>query len=396
MTIFPSFSFFRQPIFAPEFLESREQFLPFRTEILLERMLQDSRLNDNECRMLSRLCQTLSERFHAEYHTLLESLKRDFVPFDPDCETLFEPDHSAEELQMIQLRLYKTIRKVLQIGNYRELTREQLEECLKLQPVGGLSVSVDTDDFDEFHVYYRGIRRQKETEKFLLFLKRTRWVTSLKRVFVMARFQQKYGGRLLIKMFKDVPVENIKIIAPKVKLGMPIFDRVKIGGSVLGSLITPISKLIFAFTFSWIYFVVILTGLMIAAVKGVLSFLNSKTKYMHRFSSHLYFSNLSNNGAALITLLDAAEEQEVKETLLSYYILYVSPNRKLTLEELDKNTEDWLEEQFHCRLDFEVDDAVRKLAEKNFIEISHFGTAVKMTLNEIVMDKNSVVKPRDF
>ncbi|MDR1494197.1 MAG: DUF3754 domain-containing protein [Planctomycetaceae bacterium] len=378
--MFFSFSLFRQPTTAPEFLESREQFLPFRAEILLERMLRDSRLNDEERQLLSRLRQTLSEKFHAEYHTLLESLKQDFVPFDPDCETLAEPEYSAEELQTIQLRLYANIRRVLQIGNYRELTREQLEECLELQPIGGLSVSVDVDDFDEFHVYYRGIRKQEEVEKVLFFLKRTRWITLLKRVFVIARFKQKYGGRLLMKMFKDVPVENIKIIAPKVKLKMPVFDRVKIGGSVLGSLITPLSKLIFAFTFSWIYFFVILIGLTIAAVKGILSFLNSKTKYMHRFSSNLYFSNLSNNGAALTTLLDAAEEQEVKETLLSYYILLVSPNCELTLQELDANTENWLEEQFHHCLDFEVNDAVRKLSEKNFIEISYRDTVTKATL----------------
>ncbi|MDR1385951.1 MAG: DUF3754 domain-containing protein [Planctomycetaceae bacterium] len=380
--MFPSFSFFRRPSNAPEFLEDREQFLPFRAEILLERMLQDPLLNDKECRQLSDLHQTLVTNFHAEYHTLLESLKRDFVPFDPDCETLSEPEYSVEELQTIQLRLYANIRRVLQIGNYRELTREQLKECLALQPVGGLSISVDTDNFDEFHVYYRGIRKQEETENFLFFLKRTRWVTLLKRVFVMARFKQKFDERLLIKMFKDIPIENIKIIAPKVKLGMPIFDRVKIGGSVLGSLFTPISKLVFAFTFSWIYFWVILTGLVIAAVKGILSFLNSKTKYMHRFSSNLYFSNLSNNGAALTTLLDAAEEQEVKETLLSYYILYVSPNRELTLQELDQNTENWLEKQFHHCLDFEVNDAVRKLAEKNFLEISTLDTTIHVKLKE--------------
>jgi len=363
------FHIFKPPIPTPEFLEYREHFLPFRAEILLERMLKDSRIDENDRQMLRRLCQNLSERFHAEYRTQLESLKRDFVPFDPDCETIAETEYSAEELQTMKKRLYKDIQGVLNIGNYREMKDDQLAECLKLQPIGGLSVHVDTDDFEEFHVYYRGIREQNETETFL-FWKRLRPVKLLKRVFVMASFKQKSdGGHLLIKMFKDVPVENIKIIAPKVKLGMPIFDRVKIGGSVIGSLIAPISKLMFAFT-SWLYFLIVLSGLMIAAVKGILSFLNSKTKYMHRFSSNLYYSNLSNNAAALTTLLDAAEEQEVKETLLGYFILYVSPNRKLTFEELNNESEKWLEEQFGHRCDFEVTDDVRKLFENKFAEIS--------------------------
>ena len=362
------FPFFRPPAMMPGFLKKHEQFLPIRVDILMERLLKDERLNDDERESFRVLRRLLADRFHYEYHGMLETLKNDFVPFDPDCETLAEPEYTAEQLNVIRLRLYESIRRVLQIGNYRELTPEQLSECLALQPIGGLSVRVDTDDFDGFHVYYHGVRECRETEHFFFFWKRVLPLVCLNRVFVIARLKPEFGGQVLIKMFKDVPVENIKIIAPKVKLGMPVFAKIKIGGSVLGSLIAPISKLVFAFAMSWIYFLVILGGLLIAAFKGVMSFLNSRTKYMQMYSSNLYYRNLSNNTAALTALLDSAENQELKETLLGYSMLYVNRDHEMTMQQLDEAVERWVAEQFDHQFDFEVEDAVRKLIMTKIID----------------------------
>lgn len=349
-----------------DFLENREHFIPFRVDVLLDRMLLDERLDEEERRLFRFLKRLLADRFHYEFHQDLEDVKNDFIPFDPDRETLCEPEYDEDELHAIRLRLYAGIRRLLAVGNYLELTPEQVAECLKLQPVGGLSVHVDTDDFDEFHVYYRGIRKREDTQRFLFLWKRTRPVRYLNRVFVVARFKRECGGRVIIKMFKDVAVENLKIIAPKVKLGMPFFDRIKIGGTVLGSLATTIYKLVVAVTLSPILFAIVLGGLLLAAFKGIMSFLNSRTKYLHVFSSSLYYRNLSNNKAALTTLVDAAEEQEVKEAILGYFMLYTA-GRDMTMREIDEAAERWIEETFGHHFDFEVDDAVRKLREKELL-----------------------------
>jgi len=363
------FPFFQPRLVMPTFLEVREHFLPIRVDVLMERMVRDERLDTTERDNLRTLRRMLADRFHYEYHMTLESLKSDFVPFDPDRETLCEPEYTNEQLCEIRTRLYDSIREVLQIGNYRELSPEQLAECLELQPIGGLSVHVDTGDFDKFHVYYRGVRPREETERVLFFWKFLRPVVSLNRVFVIARFKPENGGRILVKMFKDIPVENIKIIAPKVKLGLPIFARIKIGGSVAGTLFPTLGK-IFIATMSWVYFFVIMFWLLFAAFKGMMSFFNNRTKYLQLYSSSLYFQNLSNNAAALTTLLDAAETQELKETLLGYYILYLNRDHDMTEEQLDDATERWIAEQFGHDFDFEVDDAVRKLVEKELVHVT--------------------------
>ena len=361
-------SFFHKPSADLDFLDDWEYYLPIRVPILLESMLCDANLSEKDRADLKTFTEMLEERFHYDYHKPLRELKNDFVPFDPDHDTIRERQFTENELEEKRIRIYRSIRQLLQFGNYTELLPEQLAECLKLQPIGGLSVHVDTTEFDEFHVYYRGTRVKTETERFLFFWKQTRQVTIFNRVFVLARFKKEYGGRLIVKIFKEVPVENIKIVAPKVKLGMPIFDQLKIGGTVFSSLATTLYKLFVAVTLSWVLFAIVLGGLLIAASKGIFSFLGSKTKYMHRFSSSLYYRSLSNNRAAIIALIDAAEEQETKETLLAYYVLFKHHDTGLSLEEINREVESWIEKEFNLRFRFEVDDAVRKLREKNIIQ----------------------------
>ncbi len=347
-----------------EFLETKEHYIPLRAEVLMERILLDRRLTPENETQFREFSAMLAARFHFDYHAELESLKSDFVAFDPDRDTLVEPEFTPAELAEKSRRLYRGVERLLKVGNFVEMTSTQLDACLELQPVGGLSVHVDKDDFAGFKVFYRGIREKEVREPRFYLFQQKRLTTIFSRVFVLARLKEEHGGELLAKLFKDVAVENLKIIVPKVRLGMPVFDRLKIGGTVFGSLATSFYKLIFAFALSWWVFALVLSGLVIAASKGIMSFLSSKTKYMQVYSSSLYFRSISNNKAAIAALVDTAEEQEVKEALLAYFMLFVLRDRDLTEQELDCEIEHWIEEQFGVELDFEVDDALRKLEEK--------------------------------
>jgi hypothetical protein len=116
--------------------------------------------------------------------------------------------------------------------------------------------------------------------------------------------------------------------------------------------------------------IIVAVGFVGAFFKGIFSFLTSKTKYMQTLSSSLYHKNLANNVSALTRLVDAAEAEETKELLLAYYILYSEKEHDYTMHELDERVEAWLHEHFNLpHIDFEVDDAVRKLTEKDLIEV---------------------------
>jgi len=354
------------------FLEEREHFIPLEVDTLMNKMLEDKRLTPEQVSQFREIRRLFALFLHFRYRKKLESLKRNFVPFDPDRDTLDDLDDLAqEELDEKCSRLCKEVRLLLKRCNFREMTEEQLDTCLEQQPVSGLSVYVNKQNFSEFGVFYRGKRKEILAEKRFFFFRWYHHTTVFSRVFVLARLSKAKEAktaktnRVLAKMFKDISVENLKIIVPEVRLGMPVFARLKIGGTFLTALATPVSKMLFALVLSWWLFIVVASGLAMAAFKGIMSFLNSKTKYLQLFSSKLYYCTVSNNKAALTSLIDTAEDQELKEALLAYFMLFVLRDRDLTMEQLDEAVEDWLKTQFGLDIDFEVDDAVRKLEEKD-------------------------------
>jgi len=351
------------------FLEARERFLPIPTPLIFERVLRDPRFSDGERRQLDTLFEMTQARFHFEFLEQIERMKILYDPFDPDRDTLPLRELSGEERESQFAELERGFRKLLIDGNYVELSRDQLLACLELQPFGGLAIQVDLDEYADLHVFYRGLRWEERPCPFRIFPWRPkhRKVRVFKRVALLVRTIEKGEDVVLLKLFKDVVLEDLKMTTPRVRIQMPVFAKLKIGCTVGGSLFAPLLKLAMAAAFNTLLFVVVLGGCVVAFVKGVFSFLSSKTKYMQTLSSSLYFQNMANNVTALTRLVDAAEAEEAKELLLAYFTLYIERDRDYTMEELDQRVEQWLSEQFKLDIDFEVGDAVRKLVEKGLM-----------------------------
>jgi hypothetical protein len=64
-------------------------------------------------------------------------------------------------------------------------------------------------------------------------------------------------------------------------------------------------------------------------------FKNRKIQFMRALSENLDFRNLDNDAGVFHLLLDAAEEEEVKEVVLAYHFLRTAA-RPLTAVELDR------------------------------------------------------------
>ena len=374
-----------------DFIKERENFIPIRYEILLDEILKRSSLSEQEKEDIRYMGLMFEEHYHIQYHRDFLKLKDAFAPFDPDKETVFEQEFSEEEKAQKRQTLIDGVRKFLEVSNYRLMSQDEFNKCLALQPFGGLSVQVDIKHFKEFHVFFRGVREVEVTDRFLWFFKRQRKTIQFCRIFVLAEYKtnptedeilemkkngeqpeflsQELAGSIIIKQFRDVPVEHLKIVAPKVKLLLPLFDKFKVGGTFLAGVVTSVLKLIYTAAFSLVVFFVLLFGIILAFVKGVLGFFNSKNKCMKNYSENLYHKNLSNNIAAINMLVDQAETQEVKEAVLAYYILYLHRERPLTMKEMDDYLESELKSVFNFNIDSEEVDAMRKLVEKKLVTV---------------------------
>jgi hypothetical protein len=91
------------------------------------------------------------------------------------------------------------------------------------------------------------------------------------------------------------------------------------------------------------------------------NFKNRKLLFMQSLTQNLYFKSLDNNAGVFYRLIDDAEEEECKEAMLAYYFL-LTQGAVVDAQALDEKIEAWFQNRWDCDVDFEVDDALGKLA----------------------------------
>lgn len=383
-----------------------EHFIPLRVPVLLNYLLTGFSLSDAEQARIKEINQMFCERFHLKYLKLLLVLLNDFAPFDPDADTLKELTLSKKEKNEKGAQLMKGLAELAERCNFIKFSNEEFNEYLKLQPDKGLAVKVFLDDFRSFQVFYRGEQEAYIDWPWWYFWKKIKRIRTRQysRIFLAAQLKieedeedaesvgtakktktvktseaahadetkkkkNKKNGNVIIKLFKDITRENLKIVAPEARVIMPIFDRFKIGGTA-GVGVFPFVVKLFTAALNWWIFIVFAFGCCTAVVKAVFSFFNSKNKYLQIYASSLYYKNLSNNSGAITTMMEMTERQEILETLLGWFFLYINRETPLTEKELDLKVEHWLKDYLGLSVDFEVDDALRKLEDQK-IAIRH-------------------------
>jgi outer membrane lipoprotein-sorting protein len=117
-------------------------------------------------------------------------------------------------------------------------------------------------------------------------------------------------------------------------------------------------------------------------------FKNRKIKFMKALSDNLYFKNLDNNAGVFHTLIDAAEEEDIKEALLAYTFLLKSKNG-LTAQQLDDEIELWFKTKYQCTLDFEINDALEKLIRMRLVTSENqVYTVLSLDQAKVVLDEH--------
>lgn len=85
-----------------------------------------------------------------------------------------------------------------------------------------------------------------------------------------------------------------------------------------------------------------------------------KLRYQKQVLDNAYFNNINNNRGFFDFVIGASEDSEVKEALLAYAFLADHPE-PLTRDALDAEIESFLHRITGVDVDFEIDDALRKL-----------------------------------
>jgi hypothetical protein len=359
---------------------SREHFIPIRKRTLVELILDDDSLTLAEHAELNSICQRLDALIHLRFHTVLDDLKESYASFNPDADTRHLRDLEPVEREEKMKAFFETFGQLIQHANYNRLEREEIEELSGTASDWGLRLDVDFTIFEKLEVYVRGdvIGRRTRREWRNWFRESEYDVPTHQRLIVCFHLCEHErlddtcdAESIYIKMFKNIPKLDIDMLLPGTRPKITLFDQGKIwfptlSGIVIGFMrfAKAISLIVSGTLWGILGFVAILGGTLGYGVKSFFGYLKTKDKYQNNLTRNLYFQNLDNNAGVIHRLLDEAESQEFREAILAYYLLWKgAPREGWTMQELDDAAEKYLYEKIEIDVDFEADDAVRKLLE---------------------------------
>ncbi|CAL9153368.1 unnamed protein product [Musa hybrid cultivar] len=168
---------------------------------------------------------------------------------------------------------------------------------------------------------------------------------------------------IFVKHFKNIPMADMELVLPEKKNpSLTPMDWVKFLISVIIGLVTLVSSLEMPKADIWVA-IAILSGVVGYCAKFWFYFMfqqNMET-YRNLITQSMYDRQLDSGRGTLLHLCDNVIQQEVKEVIVSYFILM--EQGKATMEDLDIRCEELIQEEFGMKCNFEVLDAVQKLRE---------------------------------
>jgi hypothetical protein len=366
----------------------REHYIPLRKSDLVDMLCKDSKLPPEQRDDVRRFCQLVGAVWHFEYYETLEKLKDLFAPFDPDKETIEYRPLPGEKRPKQMEALFEQFIHLMERANFKRLTRRDIDAAIEGGASDwGINMDVNWDVFEHIEVFVRGDQEVTRTKKHWLWWWQTvsSKVPSYRRVVLLLKLRKHHllpesvdTNAVYLKVFKDIPKLDLEMILPGTSLQMPWSQQLKLGGSLLGTLgyaiyslgwkmyaaILAILGLAAKFTFAAVEYALIAPFVILFGYgyKQWYTWQVTKTEYAKMLVESLYYQNLDNNLGVVTRLLDEAEEQECRETILAYfYLAKHAPPQGWTSEQLDDYVEMELEGQLNMKVDFEIGDALDKL-----------------------------------
>ena len=360
---------------------------------LVKLILDDCGFDNPEKKNLVLLLETLSSLLFMEFAEPLEAMKSEYYFFDPDSNylpliTKSDPSELSvpEPLPSVDTLEARFV-KLLEHANFKRVTWENVHKWeQESSRYWGLNVEIRQEEFDRLLMYYRG-------ETFLLRRSAKWWIPwkqdkvptpGFSRFAIFVKMKKKHpdntstvSDHVFLKLFKDLPKNEIPMVLPGAKARLNRLDQSMIGYPLVTGLGLVLYNIIIGFLKVGIVALVGITIWPLALAfggYGYRSYYNYVTKrqnYDLRMTKNLYFQLLDSNSGVVSRLIDEAEEQQSREAMLGYYcLLKYAPEKGWSSQQLDDFVELFFAQHFVKKIDYDVVDGIKKLKSLGLVEES--------------------------
>ncbi|CDP16749.1 unnamed protein product [Coffea canephora] len=178
-------------------------------------------------------------------------------------------------------------------------------------------------------------------------------------IYRQAGTQLKPERGIFVKHFKNIPMADMEIVLPEKKNpSLTPMDWVKFLISAVVGLVAVVGSLEVPKADLWVIFAIVSTVLGYCA-KTYFTFQQNMATYQSLITQSMYDKQLDSGKGTLLHLCDDVIQQEVKEVIISFFILM--EQGKATLQDLDLRCEELIKDEFGETCNFDVNDAVQKL-----------------------------------
>jgi hypothetical protein len=339
---------------------SPEHFIPLARSELIDLLCADRALAEDEREQFRSLCELVSAAYHAEYHRRLLELKRAYLPFDPDNDTIHLLSLDAEQRQACLNELLSDLTWLLERARFKHLSRGEIEPALENASDWGIRMDVDFSAFEHVALFARGDTVETRTRRrwYKLYRQEEAEVPIYRRLVLILKLRQHPRLRgpvdtnnVYLKIFKDIPKLDVPMLLPGARVQLSRLDRSRIGlpllsglalaaWNVLQDMAAIIERTLSSPNTMW----ALAAGGIGYGYKSFHGYQQTKQRYHLALTQSLYFQNLDSNAGVLMRLLDEAEEQESRLALLAYWCLwrYAGPEG-WTAADLDASVELYLD-----------------------------------------------------
>jgi hypothetical protein len=375
--------------------KDREHFIPIRRSELVELLCADRDLKPQDRELFRQFCRLVVATYHFEYNQRLEELKEAYAPFDPDRDTASLESISADKRQHRLNDLFCDFGSLLEHAKFKHLSRDQLEPALDGCSDWGIIMDVDFSAFERIAIFARGDAKEKRTRRrlFNLYRREETTVPVYKRLVMILKMRKHKRlpkdvdtDSVYLKVFKDIPKLDVKMLLPGARVCLSKFDRGRIGVPLLTGLgmmgwrvlsLAGVSLLnygddilgaVLGASNPWLLWIVA-SGAAGYGYQSWYGYQHTRQRYHLSLTESLYYQNLDSNAGVLTRLLDEAEEQEAREAILAYYFLWRYANdRGWTSADLDDYIEMYIEGNAGLKVDFEIRGALTKLERMRVVQ----------------------------
>ncbi|WP_112323900.1 DUF3754 domain-containing protein [Oceanibium sediminis] len=367
----------------------RDRFIPIGKADLVDALARRKGLDEDRVALLESLARWFSLLFHLEFFAQREVLKDRYTVLDPD-----QPGDGPVPGSLPQaVEFLDQLEKSLQAANFRRLTEQEVGVDSAAAGRVRARVVVPHTTYGAVRFYGRGRWMQTYTLKSFFGLRKQLVKEPVYDFVVFAAAAaddstlapRERGrlrpGALYLKLFRDIPQGDLTTLYPNARVVMKLFDKLVIGvPAIVGGLpilinIVPTVTVLLIVLGAYLGIsgtveedslkqaLAALSGL--GALGGFLlrqwtKYERQKLRYQKQVLDNAYFNTINNNRGFFDFVIGASEDSEVKEAILAYVFLSEADG-PLSEAELDSRIECWLRVETGKDIDFEVDDALRKL-----------------------------------